>query len=168
MGPFSDFPGLQILLITTPIGQWGGADSFIPDSHSLLVEPFIEGKTHSVASSLLCSRSKMWFTRTTTHGMERAGSESGTQNPRRKLGIVSCAYNPSLVVGVGRRRELRRVGRIGPCVFWPADLTQTSASLRDPVSQNKEDKTIQENGISLSVELRPPHNQAHACTCVHA
>lgn len=63
---------LQILFITTPIVQlWGwGADSFIPDSHSLLVEPFIEGKTHSVASSLLCFRSKMWFTRNTTRGRE--------------------------------------------------------------------------------------------------
>lgn len=52
---------LQILFTITPIGQLGGrgADSFIPDSHSLLVEPFIEGKTHSVASSLLCFRSKM-------------------------------------------------------------------------------------------------------------
>lgn len=34
---------LQILFITSPIGQ-GEADSFIPDSHILLVEPFIDGK----------------------------------------------------------------------------------------------------------------------------
>lgn len=77
-----------------PIGQ-READSFIPDSHSLLVEPFIEGETHSVASSLLCFRSQMWFTRNTAQGredsMERAkGPESGAQNPHKKLGIVSC------------------------------------------------------------------------------
>lgn len=82
---------LQILFITTPIGQWGEgeAESFIPDSHSLLVEPFIEGKTHSVTSSCYVSGVKCGLLETQPRAGKTAWRESKDLSLERRIHVES-------------------------------------------------------------------------------